>query len=108
MVRGEAAQGIEVLAARQRRPDALSFSAGGFQETPPIPLRAAFLAGPDDRLIRGHACKHGDDGPGRPGVSLTSGGARMMKAHKQFPQDDDDFHAPTLRGSASSRINRRR
>src|SRR5271157_6530291 len=41
-------------------------------------LPAAFLAVIDDRLVCGHARKHGDDGQGeqgRQGVSLTPGGA---------------------------------
>jgi len=62
-------------------------------------LPAAFLAVIDDRLVCGHARKHGDDGQGeqgRQGVSLTPGGARIRKALKQFHQGDVGFHAQTL------------
>ena len=60
-------------------------------------LPAAFLAVIDDRLVRGHARKHGDDGQGEQG---RQGGRlprrRIRKALKQFHQGDVGFHAQTL------------
>jgi hypothetical protein len=61
----------------------------------PTPLLAVL----NDRLIRGHAREHGDDGQAEQGgqrVPLALGPSWIMKSPKQFHQRGVGFHARLL------------
>jgi hypothetical protein len=85
-----------IKAAEDAGVGGLAEAAAASEAEEPEELPAALLTVIDDGFVRGHTSQHGDDSQseqGWQGMSSPFGGARIVKALKQFHQGGVGFHA---------------